>query len=286
MIIDLHTHSTQSDGEYSPSKVVRLAKENNIDVVAITDHDSTQGVAEAIEEGKKLGVKVIPGIEFSAYDPDCKKTHILGYNIDYLNPEFQKIYQEFISDVEKRNEVFIETFNSIDINITMDDIKAISTSANVRKPIFAKLLIQKGYIKEKEEAYENYFNKEPFRNIKKGKGEPSSKDIIKIIKKFGGTAVLAHPYSLGLEETDLEDKIDEYISYGLKGLECFHSRHTVEDMIEFEKIALERDMIITKGSDFHGFGVYPNTHIGTGNFDNLKYINSIRLNKIDKIISK
>lgn len=285
MKIDLHIHSTESDGEYSPREIVRMAKKEGMDVISLTDHDSASGVLEAIDEGNKIGIKVIPGIEFNANDPEVKKTHILGYNINFQSEEFQSIYKELEKDVQRKNREFIEAMNIAGVNITKTDIENVCSSKNIRKQVLIKVLLDKGYISSKEEAYTKYFYESPFKDVKKENTKLTSKQVIEIITKFGGTPILAHPYSLGLEGKELENKIDELISYGLKGLECFHSRQKEEQMLTYEKIALDRNLIISKGSDFHGFNIYKETYIGRGKGDNIKDISINRLNRIDEIIN-
>lgn len=284
MIIDLHIHSTESDGECTPKEIVQIAKKNNLDIIALSDHDTGSGIEEAIKEGKKLGIKVIPAIEFTANDESVKKMHILGYNIDYKNKELQDIYKKCMKDVERKNAEFLNCINKIGANISFEDISKICKSKNIRKPVFAEILLEKGYVSNKEEVYEKYFFTEEFKNIKRENTDISPKEVIEIINRFGGKAILAHPYSLGLRGLELENKIDELMSYGLKGMECFHSRQSNEQMIVYEKIAKDRNLIISKGSDFHGLNIYKDIYIGNGKFNNIKDISIKRLNKIEEII--
>lgn len=268
-MIDLHIHTTASDGEYKPSEVVNMAKKRGVETIAVTDHDTVEGVEEAIKEGKKVGIRVIPGIEFSSKDSEARKVHILGYNIDYKNSEFISIYREYVDDRNRRNNEFIKKFNELGINITLEDVKKYAQSENIRKPEFAKALLEKGYIMDEEEAYTRYLNQEPFKSIKRQKSEMPPKKVIETIKRYGGIAVLAHPYSMELEGEKLENKILEFKEYGLEGLECFHSRQTLEEMELYEKIANKYDLIITVGSDFHGPNVHPGIEIGTGKNNNI-----------------
>ena len=123
MKIDLHMHTTASDGEYSPTEVVKMVKEKGLEIFAITDHDTTSGVDEALEEANRQGLRLIPGIEFSAKDNEAKKVHILGYNLDYRNPDFIAIYKSYTDDRNRRNNEFIQKFNELGINITLEDVK-------------------------------------------------------------------------------------------------------------------------------------------------------------------
>lgn len=283
MKIDLHMHTTASDGEYSPAEIVKMVKQKGIEVFAITDHDTTAGVDEALAEANRQKIKLIPGIEFSAKDEEAKKVHILGYNLDYKNPDFIEIYKSYTDDRNRRNNEFIQKFNELGIEISLEDVKKYAKNVNIRKPEFAKVLVEKGYIKDEEEAYTKYLNQEPFKSIKRQKSEMSPREVIKIIHKFGGIAVLAHPYTLELEGEKLTNKIEEFISYGLEGMECFHSRQSKEQMKEYEKIANQHNLIITVGSDFHGPNVHPNIEIGTGKNNNIV---DARVKYIEKIIGE
>lgn len=282
-MIDLHMHTTASDGEFRPAEVVKIAKKRGIDIISITDHDTAKGVEEAYLAGKNIGIKIIPGIEFSAKDKEAKKVHILGYNIDYKNQNFIEVYESYTRDRDRRNQEYINKFQSMGINIKIEDVKKFAKNENVRKTEFAKALLEKGYIENEEEAYIKYINTEEFKSIKREKGEMSPKEVIEVINKFGGTAILAHPYSMELEGKKLEEKILELKSYGLKGLECFHSRQTKEQMELYEKIANSNNMIITIGSDFHGPNVHPNIEIGTGKNNNLLGLEN-RTKKLNEII--
>ena len=151
MKIDLHMHTTASDGEYSPTEVVKMVKEKGLEIFAITDHDTTSGVDEALEEANRQGLRLVPGIEFSAKDNEAKKVHILGYNLDYRNPDFIAIYKSYTDDRNRRNNEFIQKFNELGINITLEDVKKYAKNVNIRKPEFAKALLEKGYIADEEE---------------------------------------------------------------------------------------------------------------------------------------
>lgn len=265
-MLDLHVHTTASDGELSPEEVVRLAAQNKVTTIAIADHDTVSGLDRAIEEGKKLNIKVIPGVELNSY-VEKGKMHILGYNMDYKKSEFASKMKELKQDRDERNRKFIEEFNNQNINITLEDVKKYAFGEILAKPHFAQALLNKNYIKDIEEAYSKYFNAYPMNTIKREALMP--KDAIQIIKQAGGIAVLAHPVTLKLDDEQLEQKIQELKSYGLDGIECYNNIHTQEDINKLRSIADKFNLLITAGSDFHGPISTPNVEIGRGKNNNI-----------------
>lgn len=277
-MIDLHIHTTASDGEFSSTEIVNKAINMGLTHIAITDHDTVNGLNEAISYGKDKDIKIIPGVELNA-KVDLGQMHILGYYIDYTNRDFLDMMRVFENDRNERNELFIKQFKEIGIDITMEDVKKYAIGSVVGKPHFARVLMEKGYIDDVQEGFDKYFNVEPLKNIKRRSFEPEK--IIKLIKKAGGIAVLAHPQSLKLDENSLRKKILELKSYGLDGLECYHSKQTYDEMKLFKKIAEDNNLLITLGSDYHRDVAISNIEIGHGKNDNL--INSNP--NIDNIIS-
>ena len=265
-MIDLHVHTTASDGEYNPKDVIKMAKENNVETIAIADHDTVAGLEEAIEEGEKIGVEVIPAIELNA-KVEKGKMHILGYYMDYKDKDFMQAMETLRKDREDRNMEFIEEFHKQNVNITLDQVKKYAIGRIIAKPHFARALYDNGYINDIEEAYTNYFNVPPMKNIKRQSITP--KQAIDLIKNAGGIAVIAHPVTLKLNDDELNKEIKELKSYGLDGIECYNNIHTKEDINKLKKIANENDMLITAGSDFHGPITTPGVIIGRGKDDNI-----------------
>lgn len=276
MNIDLHIHTQASDGEFSPIEIVNKALNSNLSTIAITDHDTTEGLKEAIQYAQNKEIDIIPGIEINA-NVDKGKMHILGLYIDYENPKIQSFQKRLRENRNERNKYFIKMFQNEGINITIEDVKKNASGDVIAKPHFAKTLYEKGYIKDIEEAYTNYFNREPF-NLKRNK-TPSPKEVINMIKEAKGIAVLAHPQSLKLEDEELRNEIKELKSYGLDGIECFHSNHSLEEMKVFKKIAIENNLIMTKGSDYHGPNNNPEIKMGSGKNDNISKQNDSMLYK-------
>lgn len=265
-MIDLHVHTTESDGEYNPKDVIRMAKENNLEAIAIADHDTVSGLDEAIKEGKRIGVEVIPAIELNA-EIEKGKMHILGYYMDYKDKDFMRAMEILRKDREDRNIKFIEEFNKQKINITLEQVKKYAVGKIIAKPHFARALYDNGYISDIEEAYTNYFNVPPMKNIKRKLITP--RKAIELIKNAGGIAVIAHPVTLKLSDNELDKKIKELKGYGLDGIECYNNIHTKEDIDKLKEIANENNMLITAGSDFHGPITTPGVIIGRGKDDNI-----------------
>lgn len=242
---DLHIHTTYSDGILSPTEVVEWAVKKNLTDIAITDHDTTEGVEEAIEASVPLNINVIPGIELSCLEQG-QEVHMLGYFLDYKSPELKKFTQTLKMGRENRNTEIIKKLNKMTIDISIDDVKKISGEGNMGRPHIAKALIEKSVVDTIEGAFSIYL----------GRGKPayverfkvSVKEGIDFIHSLGGVAVIAHP---GL----ISDK--KVLNYALKqnidGLEAIHCKHTDEQIEYFTKVAKELNIIATAGSDCHGY---------------------------------
>lgn len=265
-MIDLHTHTKASDGEFTPKELIDLAISKHMTAIAITDHDTVDGLEEAEEYAKDKDITLIPGIELEA-KVEKGQMHILGLFIDYNNKEFKEKLNAIREYRNSRNDKFIEEFNKIGFEISLEELIKESNGKTIGKPHFARIFLKKGYVKNKDEMFDKYFNKEPFNKLKKSFYSP--KEVITMIKKVNGIAILAHPQSLKLEDDELIAKIEELKLYGLDGMECYHTKQTEEEMIKFHNIAKEYNLLITKGSDFHGPIIKPDTELGTGKNNNI-----------------
>lgn len=265
-MFDLHVHTTASDGEFSPSEIIKKAKDLGLDTISITDHDTIDGIKEAIEYSKKININFIPGIELDAYVTKGKM-HILGYYYDINDTNFSSAMSSLKKEREDRNDKFIKEFQKQGINIKIEDIKKYAIGNIIAKPHFARALLDNGYIEDIEEAYSNFFNASPMKDIKRKSISPE--EAIALIKNAGGIAVLAHPISLKLTYDELETKIKELKKIGLDGIECYNSIHSPEDIEELLKIAEAHDMLITGGSDYHGPISTPNYELSKGKNNNI-----------------
>lgn len=265
-MIDLHTHTKESDGEKTPEELIDLAISKNMEAIAITDHDTADGIQRAINYAKDKKIIFIPGIELDAKVPKGQM-HILGLGINPNQEEFKQKLESIKKEREDRNSRFIEEFNKMGFDITLEELQEVSNGKILGKPHFAKVFLKKGYIQTKAEMFDKYFNQPPLCKIKKS--TLTAEEIIKLIKKAGGIAVLAHPQNLKLTDNELVEKIAELKSYGLEGLECYHSDQTPEQMKRFKEIAEQFNLLITKGSDYHGPAIKPEIEIGTGKNGNI-----------------
>lgn len=260
-MIDLHTHTKASDGEKTPKELIDLALELNIKALAITDHDTIDGISPAVSYSQNKNILLIPGIELEA-KVDNGQMHILGLFIDYSNKNFIEKLNNIRNSRENRNLKFIDEFKKLGFDISIDELKKISGGKTIGKPHFAKVFLNKNYIQNKCEIFDKYFNQPPFNKLEKNVYSP--KDIITMIKEANGIAVLAHPQSLKLSIDELTKTLIELKSYGLDGLECIHSNQSSDEMLAFKNLAKSLNLIITKGSDYHGPIVKPDIKLGTG----------------------
>lgn len=273
-IIDLHTHTTCSDGTYTPSDLVILAKKEGLRAVAITDHDTISGVEEAVNRGNEIGIEVIPGVELSVEFE--REIHILGLYIDYKSEKLHNALKEIMSQRNQRNPKIISKLNEIGIAVTFDEVKALAHGEVVGRAHIAKVLVQKGYTVDMRDAFEKYLRFGAPAYCKRDKISPS--DAISLIKGVGGAAILAHPGHLKKSPQDLEKFIIELKQIGLDGIEVFHSDHNDEIQKLLQTIAMKNKLLISGGSDFHG-DIKKDIKIGVG-FGNLridyKYLEEIK----------
>ena len=266
--IDLHTHSIYSDGEFSPDALVSMAKERNIGVLSITDHNRIDAYKNV--DYSKLGdLKLITGVELSA-KIDKGQMHILGYGIDVKNT----LLLEKLSELKQ---VCIDTVKAIINQIYIDygicfsdsDIQCLlNSNHNIGRPDVAKLCIKYGYANSVGDAFDRYLT-EAHKKIKAYRKNLSYKECIDLILKSGGIPVLAHPKTLLLEDKELLILIRELVNFGIKGIEVYHSSHNKEEINKYLCIANSLNLFISGGSDYHGPFVKPDIELGTGNCNNL-----------------
>lgn len=257
--IDLHTHSTASDGSMLPAELVRYAKQKGLKAIAITDHDTTDGLYDAVQEGKKLGIEVISGIEISAdFNPEM---HILGYflNGDYFG--IAEILADFRLKREERNPKIVRKLNDLGLKITMEEVLAKSSGGVTGRPHIAKVLIEKGYVGSMEEAFDRYLVSGRPAYFKKDKLNPHQ--CIIQINAAGGLPVLAHPIYLNMDYEQLDALLGELAEAGLKGIEAYYVDNTPEQTEMLLGLADRHSLLVTGGSDFHG-SFKPDIDIGIG----------------------
>ena len=254
--IDLHTHTYYSDGTTSPTEVVKWAKKGNLEQLSITDHDGTEGIKEALIAGEALEIEVIPGIEFSVGEPDGTEMHILGYYIDISNEALMKRLKDIRKKRQERNGKLLAALRDLGFPLDPEDLHKKGDVDYLGKPDFARALINKGYINEFSEAFEEgrFLKSEEVRKIKKEK--ISAKEAIELIAGAGGMAVLAHPMKVFGLVGEYFEALDKLVcilkDYGLKGMECFYPEHSEEETMKLVNMAEKYKLHMTKGTDYHG----------------------------------
>ena len=269
--IDLHAHTTASDGDQSPTQLIELAKAKGLTAIAVTDHDTTDGVAEALEAGKKLGVEVIPGIELSAEIENTLgqrgQCHILGLGIDPLHPNLLARLSEIQTLRANRNALMVEKLNSLDelksrkIHITLAEVEEVAGGDIIARPHFAKVLIAKGLVGSVQEAFNEYLAENAKGNVPKEKVTPE--EAIHLIHDAGGVAILAHPNNCKCGSPEAtEAYILKLRDMGLDGIEARYNLHSPEDTARYLALAERHSLLTSGGSDFHGPTVKPKVFLG------------------------
>ena len=271
-LIDLHTHTNYSDGELPPMELIKLAIEKNIGTIAITDHDTLEGIKQIDRSNPlilKSGIRVVNGIELSA-KVNKGRMHILGYGIDLENKELnEKMSILKDNSINSVLSIMEQIKRDYGIRFRYNDIKSlVNANHNLGRPDLAKLCIKYGYAKTVQEAFDKYLIDAYNKTIQVGKGLPYQ-ECINLILNSGGIPILAHPKSLELTEKEFLILLKEMISNGLKGIEVYHSSHAKEEMEYYLSIANKYNLLISGGSDYHGKSVKPEVELGTGK-NNLK----------------
>lgn len=250
-IVDLHTHSTASDGQYTPAELVRLAKERGIEMLALTDHDNIDGVDEAIEAGKRLGVQVIRGVELSA--DDHLNLHILGYGFPAKPEPLSEMISRLKSGRNERKYKIADYLHSKGVDVPLSDVEELAKGGVIGRPHFALAMVKHGYVADRKEAFDRYLDTPEFQKWDQRK--PSAEKCIRTIKESGGMVSLAHPYQIVFVregESDLDSLVRRLIGYGLDALECYYPKHTPEQQACYLSLAEKYRLRVTGGSDFHG----------------------------------
>lgn len=258
--IDLHTHSTVSDGTYSPAGLVRYAKAKGLKAMALTDHDSVEGLEVAIRVGGKIGVEVIPGVELSAEFPEGAM-HLLGFFVDRTAPSFLRRLSLLQAARRERNPKVIEKLRELGFEITEEEVAAASGGGQIGRPHFARVLMEKGYVETITEAFEKILGEGKPAYIAKAQFTPE--ECIDLIHEADGVAVLAHPDTLRLPEEKGGPLFERLVQAGLDGIEVYYSTHTPEAIGRYERLAEKWNLVKTGGSDFHGH-IKPNIDLGVG----------------------
>ena len=259
-IVDLHVHSTESDGTLTPEDLVAEAKKVGLAAFALTDHDTCQGVCKAMPLAASAGIELIPGIELST-DYHGKEVHLVGLYIDMENEQLLKKTAEYRKCRSERNALMVEALRKEGLSITMEELVAENPDCVITRANIARFLYEHGQIKSVREAFDRYIGDHCKCYV--GRLKVASTDAVRLIKEAGGTAILAHPLLYGLSNTNLQKMIDELKPVGLDGLEAIYSTYTTGEEQQMKRLARENGLLISGGSDFHGSNK-PDIALGRG----------------------
>lgn len=243
--LDLHIHTTASDGTLEPEEIVEWAVRRGLSGISITDHDTVSGIERCIKHAEKYeDFVIIPGIELSC-DFDNTEVHILGYYINYKSREIVDLMEKLSRHRLNRGKKMVENLRRHGLDITFKEVQRVAGDGVIGRPHIAKVLEDKGYVNNMDEAFEKYIGNECFAYVKRYK--LSVKEAINLIHNIGGTSVLAHPGMIGNDNI-----VRLIINEGIDGIETIHPKHSQNDRIKYEEIANKNELIETGGSDFHG----------------------------------
>lgn len=252
MLADLHTHSTASDGQYRPAELVKLAKARGIRLLALTDHDTVDGLSEAAQAGETLGLRVLNGVELGA--AEYSHLHILGYGFDAA--DLAPLCQRLKAGRDDRKYRIISFLQKKGLKLALEEVEEIAGGDIIARPHFAQAMVKRGYVKSNREAFDCYLDTEEFhQTVKRFKAD--ARTCIETIKTAGGKVSLAHPYQIGLKDGPLEELVRTMAEYGLDAIECFYPKHTPEQEAFYLRLAEKYGLYATGGSDFHGERVKP-----------------------------
>ncbi len=267
--IDLHIHSTASDGTVSPAEILALAQDLNLAAIAITDHDTINGSKEALGIGVPPSLKFLTGVEISASPPPSfpysGSLHILGYSINIDDPLLNKTLGKLQEARKNRNPQIVDRLNSLGFDLSIDELLSEVGNAQLGRPHIARLMVKKGYVKSIKEAFDKYL----------GKGKPAYVDkyrvdcskAIEVILDAGGIPVIAHPFLLNPRNIeDIEELVITLKAMGLKGIEVYYPEHTPDIISRLADIADRHELLMTGGTDFHG-SLKPEIKMGSGKGD-------------------
>lgn len=258
--LDLHLHTTHSDGSCTPVEVVDLAHQAGVTALAITDHDIMTGVAEAIAAGEPLGIEVIPGVEISSLMGQSE-LHILGYFLDWRDPLLSERFKTLRDSRHRRNPQIIERLQALGIDISYDEVRALAGSDSVGRPHIARALMDKQVVSSAKDAFDRFLADGKPAYVPRDL--PSPAEAIQWIKSAGGLAVLAHPTWVKLADHSLIELVRELKTAGLDGVEVYYSTHAARQTREYLSLAQQLGLLVTGGSDFHGL-TKPDIDVGIG----------------------
>lgn len=252
---DLHTHTHYSDGRFTPAALVALAKRSGLGIISVTDHDNVDGIREAQEAGRELGIEIIPGVELSS-EHKGREVHVLGYFMDCKQEDFLAHLKTFRGLRKKRAEKIVEKLNGLNVPLKMSEVmEQVKGNASIGRPHVAYAMVEKKLITNYYEAFSKFLG--DYKPAYEKKPNITTQEAIKLISDAGGLSFIAHP-----GKTVREDILIEIIEFGIDGIEVIHPSHTAEDVRYFQGIASQYFLLESGGSDFHGGRINDDSLLG------------------------
>lgn len=259
-MIDLHVHSYKSDGSLTPSELISLALEKGLSAIALTDHDTTDGLREFDESAKSKPIEAIPGIELST-EYEGKDVHIVGLFIDENQPDFQKHLKNFVASRDMRNEKMCANLRHAGLDISYDALKKEYPGSVITRAHYGTYLVKTGACKSVADAFSQYLGDHTPYFVAREKVTPD--EAVILIKKAGGIPILAHPILYHMSAQRLELLVSRLVTAGLMGIEAVYSTYTTREENQIRRLADKYHLLLSGGSDFHGLAK-PKLQLGTG----------------------
>jgi len=264
--VDLHIHSTASDGTFTPAEIVAHAIELKLKAIAITDHDTLAGSREALKSGIPAPLNFLTGVEISAAPPPiyhhAGSFHLLGYSIQLDNVQLNQTLEKLQLARKNRNPSIVDRLNKLGISISLDEIREAAGDVQLGRPHIAQTMVTKGVVSSIEEAFDQFLGTDKPAYVDKYRVK--CEHAVDAIRGAGGVPVLAHP---GLLEYESDRRLDALIGQlkrmGIQGIEVYYSEHTEDQTCLFAELAQRHDLLMTGGTDFHG-GIHPQIEMGSG----------------------
>lgn len=248
--IDFHTHTTASDGIYSPRELIDLAVRNGLVAMAITDHDTVDGLSDAMEYARSIGFRLYPGVEFSI-EYETGSFHLVGLDIDYRNEKLRDTVKRLAEYRSTRAHRIIDDLKSHGIDIPLDQVMAEADGGAIGRPHIARVMVDHGYASNIKEIFKNYLVKGKPGYVKKVRIEFI--EAVSLIKECGGIPVIAHPVSLECRDMiEFEELLKGFVKAGVEGMEVYSAMHTIELVEQYRVLAEKYNLLMSGGSDFHG----------------------------------
>lgn len=255
---DLHTHTTASDGQYTPSELARLARERGLSVLAVTDHDTIAGVDEAMRAGDAMGLRVVRGVELSA--SEHHNFHILGYGFQAGDSALARLCEKLRAGRDERKYRIIDFLREQGVSIDLAEVEELAGGELIARPHFAQVLVRRGYVSTNREAFDRYLDSEEYRK-KVTRFKADARTCVEAIREAGGKVSLAHPYQMCLPDDELEALVKQLADWGLDAIECWYPKYTRPQQEFYLRLTEKYHLHRTGGSDFHGERVKPDIRL-------------------------